>query len=72
MTKEEFRIKLPEKIIHQSYGKCRLRLLENNKHSKTACYINDERYVSGFRQAVTWEELFNEFTTYLRAEGHIK
>ena len=72
MTKEEFILKLPAIITHHSYGKSHLKLLENNKYRKTACYINYERYTSGFRQAVTWDDLFEELDTYLKEEGHIK
>ena len=72
MDQAKFLAKLPATISHFSYGECRLKILEDNRIRKAACYINKDRYKAGFRYARSWADLYKELTQYLKKEGYIK
>ena len=72
MTKEEFISKLPASIQHYGYGQSHLKILNDNKFNKAACYCSQANYKAGYRISNTWEGLYKEMTTYLKKEKFIK
>ena len=68
MTRQEFIAKLPATIPHFGYGESRLKVLQDNKFTKAACYCNKENYKAGYRASSTWDVLYKEMITYLQKE----
>ena len=72
MTKEEFISKLPASIPHLGFGESKLKIMEDNKLRKAACYCNKQNYKAGYRSSNSWDGLYKEMITYLQKEGFVK
>ena len=72
MTKEEFLARLPATIFHPNFGECSLNIVDNIPYRKSACYMNQGQYKSGYSVANNWDNLHKEMTLYLVREGHVK
>lgn len=69
MTRSEFISSLPNKIDHWGRGECFLKILEDNKRSKAACYMNKDKFKVGYKKAADFELLYTQIMEYLRKEG---